>query len=453
MDQVKRMVEDASGGEKFEAFTTVYKFDQQSAVRYWAWGVLIALIIILFLPWTQNISARGNVTTPRQEQRPQELNAIIGGRIVKWYVKEGDLVKKGDTILQLAEVKVDYLDPNLVGRTKDQLEAKKSAVENYKGKVTTIDQQLKFLEQALQLKLNELENKITQQRFKIRSDSMELIAAENDYKFKQEQYKRQKVMYDSGVVSLLTLEQRNQALQDAMAKRTSAEIKLGNARQELTRLQIELNGERQQYLEKISKAQGDRFTTTSQIATGEGEVAKLENLYTSYDMRNQLYYVTAPQDGQVIKAMKAGLNEMVKEGDMLVEIVPTDYQYAVEIFVRPVDLPLVAKGQKVRFIFDGFPAIVFSGWPQASYGTFGGVVSAVESSVSPNGKFRVLVVEDREDKPWPKALKMGTGASGIALLKDVPIWYELWRNINGFPPDFYQPTEKADGKDKTAAKK
>ncbi len=34
--------------------------------------------------------------------------------------------------------------------------------------------------------------------------------------------------------------------------------------------------------------------------------------------------------------------------------------------------------------------------------------------------------------------EIGTGASGIAILNDVPIWYEIWRNINGFPPDYYQ---------------
>jgi hypothetical protein len=101
------------------------------------------------------------------------------------------------------------------------------------------------------------------------------------------------------------------------------------------------------------------------------------------------------------------------------------------------DLPLVNIGQPVRFWFDGFPAIVFSGWPQASYGTFGGVVSAVERNVNEEGKFRVLVSEDPNDSPWPDQLRMGAGAQGMALLKNVPVWYELWRNINGFPPDYY----------------
>ncbi|KYP14237.1 HlyD family efflux transporter periplasmic adaptor subunit [Flavihumibacter sp. CACIAM 22H1] len=447
MEHVKETIARQAPGKQFSSFDAVYMINRSSKVKYWMLGVLGTLVVCLFLPWTQNIRSRGAVTTPRQEQRPQELNAIIGGRIVNWHVKEGDLVKKGDTILQLAEVKVDYLDPNLVPRTKEQLTAKQDAVENYKGKITTINQQLVFLKEGLEIKVRELENKIQQQQFKIRSDSMELQAAQNDFAFKQEQYKRQRVLYDSGVASLLSLEQRSQAVQDALAKRTSAEIKLTNSFQELTRLQLELNGERQQYLEKISKAEGERFTTSSQIATGMGDIAKLENLYTSYDIRNQLYYVVAPQDGQVTKARKSGLNEVVKEGEMLVEIVPSNYQYAVEVFVKPVDLPLVAPGQKVRFVFDGFPAIVFSGWPEASYGTFGGLITAVESSVSANGLFRVLVTEDPNDKPWPKTLRMGTGAIDIALLKDVPIWYELWRNINGFPPDYYVPQKtEADGK-------
>ena len=127
----------------------------------------------------------------------------------------------------------------------------------------------------------------------------------------------------------------------------------------------------------------------------------------------------------MVQAAKAGIGEIVKEGDMIAKIVPDRMQYAVELFVRPVDLPLVRQGGQVMFLFDGFPAIVFSGWPRASSGTFKGKVIAVEKMINPNGKFRVLVAEDPKDKPWPKELNMGTGANGLALLNDVPVWYEL----------------------------
>lgn len=440
--------------EKLElkSYSQIYQIDRQSHVGRWATWFIVVLAIIVFLPWTQNIRARGLITTLKQEERPQQIPTQIAGRVVKWHVNEGDYVKKGDTLVQITEVKDEYLDPSLLKRTEEQIEAKQRANENYQYKANTTGQQIGALLMSRDLKISELDNKISQQKMKIRSDSAELGAVQNDFNIKTEQFKRQRVLYDSGVAALVLLEQRNQALQEATAKKMSAEIKLSNAKQELLRLSIEKNGEIQQYAEKISKAEGDRFQSISQIQTGQGEVAKLKNQYSNYNIRNGLYTLTAPQDGQVVQAKISGIGEILKEGDILVEIVPTNVQYAVEMFVRPVDLPLISKGQTVRFLFDGFPAIVFSGWPNASYGTFAGEVSAVESSVSSNGKFRVLVKENPGEKRWPRELMMGTGAQAIALLKDVPIWYELWRNINGFPPEFYQPAKEADPKALTGEK-
>jgi multidrug efflux pump subunit AcrA (membrane-fusion protein) len=422
----------------------LYRSGRETKIKYWFYGFMVFVAITFFIPWTQNISTAGNVTTLRQEQRPQEINTVIAGKVAKWFVKEGDYVKAGDTIIELAEVKDAYLDPELLKRTKEQIEAKLGAIESYQGKANVQGQQLIVLQKTLSFKLSEIENKISQQRMKINSDSMDMLAAINDYKIKTAQYERQLTMYDSGLVSLTQLETRNQAKQDAQAKKNNAEIKFNNSRQELLRFQIEQNSARQEYIEKMQKVEGDRYQVLSEIATGEGEVAKLENQYMNYNVRQGLYFITAPQDGQVIKARKAGLGEVVKEGEMIVEIVPDNMQYAVEIFVRPVDVPLLAKGQHVQFLFDGYPALVFTGWPKSSFGTFSGKVVAIESSLSKNGKFRVLVAEDSTKKSWPKTLRVGAGAQGILLLNDVPVWYELWRNINGFPPDFYTPKQAAD---------
>jgi hypothetical protein len=152
-----------------------------------------------------------------------------------------------------------------------------------------------------------------------------------------------------------------------------------------------------------------------------------------------MYVITAPQDGQVVQVKKSGIGEIIKDGESIGTVVPAGLSnFAVEVFVRPVDLPLIDRGQKVRLIFDGFPTIVFTGWPEGSYGTFGGEIVAFENTISENGMFRVLVTPDRDDKPWPRQIKVGSGAKSIVLLKNVSIWYELWRNINGFPPDYYK---------------
>lgn len=426
----------------YQSYSLIYQYNKKSRVRYWFYCCLGLFILFLFLPWTQNIRAKGDVTTLYQDQRPQQVNTIIGGRVMKWYIKEGDYVKAGDTLVQLTEVKTDYLDPGLLQRTQEQLAGKQRSVEFYKSKVGVNGRQIDAINNGLQLKLNQLLNKLSQLQLKVQADSAETAAALNDLTIATLQYNRQKNMYDSGLVSLTQLETRNQQYQHALAKKISAENKLANSKQDLTITRIEMNALQQENIEKVAKVQGDQFQSLTQIASGQADIAKLENQFASYSIRNGMYSVIASQSGQVVKAQKAGIGEFVKDGDMIAEIVPDKVQYAVEMFVKPLDLPLLAPGQKVRLLFDGFPAIVFSGWPQASSGTFGGVIAAIENNVSGNGKFRVLVKEDPTDKPWPKQLKIGTGAQGIALLKDVPVWYELWRNINGFPPDYYQSNQE-----------
>lgn len=433
---------------KLSSFQSIYHIEKNSRIKKWMLWTVIILLVILFLPWTQNIRATGSVTTLQQDQRPQEVNSVIPGSVVKWYVKEGDYVHAGDTLLQLGEVKTDYFDPELLKRTSEQVGAKQKSIENYNNKAGTAQLQVVALRNALELKLNSIDNKLQQQYLKVASDSNDLIAAQNELSIYNRQLDAGKIMYDSGSIALIELEKRRANFQNGIAKKISIENKFLQNKQEINNLLIEKRSALQEYTDKIAKAEGDRFSAISAAASEESEVAKLRNLYANYDARNKLYYVRAPQSGQITKAKKAGIGEMLKEGDMLVEIVPEKVQFAVQLFIDPMDLPLISIGQKVRFIFDGFPAIVFSGWPQSSIGTFGGKVAAIETNVSTNGKFRVLVKEDDPTHPWPKQLRMGGGAKGIALLKDVRVYYELWRIINGFPPEYYQSETSNNGGNK-----
>ena len=402
---------------------------------------------MLFLPWTQNIKVQGNVSTLYQDQRPQQLNSPIPGKIIKWYVKNGDYVKKGDTLLQLSEVKEDYLDPLLVKRTEQQVDAKKGLQKYYEAKVGTTNSQLQALNSARDLKLSQLKVKISQLNNKLAGEEAELVAVNNELKMTSDQYERQKKMYDEGLVSLTQFQQRSVSYQNALAKKTATENKLAQTRQEIVNVSIEQNATIQDYNEKLSKTEGDRFQSMGQIEGSDGDIAKLENQVANYRARQGLYFVIASQDGQVVQINKAGIGEILKDGESIATIVPDKVDYAVEIYIKPVDLPLVKEGQRVMCIFDGFPAIVFSGWPNSSYGTFAGKVIAIENNISANGMFKALVIQDKNEKQWPPKIKMGTGVQGIAILNDVPIWYELWRNINGFPPDYYEVKTEKSAKD------
>jgi len=425
----------------------IYRANKISNVKKWFWGFFIFLIIFLFLPWTQNISTSGTVTTLYQDQRPQELNSVIPGRITKWWVKEGDFVNKGDTILELADVKDDYLDTNLVKRTEAQLEAKEQKIIFYNEKINAIVNQIDAIENGRDLKLKSLENKLEQFKRKLVSDSAEVVAAEMENNIANQQLIRGKQMFAQGVIPLTELEKRTAQHNKTMAVFTEKQQKYLNTKQDLIITKLEMNSVQQDAADKIFKSKSEIAISKSEIATTDGDVAKNQNQLSNYITRGKQRWLIAPQSGQIIKAKKSGINEIVKEGEMIVEIVPNKVNYAVELFVEPMDLILINIGQPVRLIFDGFPAIVFSGWPRNSYGTFVGRVVAIESNRNENGKFRILAVPDVNEKPWPLELKLGAGVKGFALLKNVQIWYELWRQINGFPPDYYKPVNTSENTD------
>ena len=442
---------DEATGKKYSAYNSIYSVDIESRIKNIFWGLLIVLIIILFVPWTQNINTSGVVTTQFQEQRPQQINSIIPGKIIKWWVKEGDYVQKGDTIVELADTKDDYLDPKLIERTNDQLTAKKQKVDFYDSKISNINGQLKAIEAGFKLKEASIKNKIEQLERKILIDSADLSAAKIDLEVGTNQYNRAGKMLNDGIISLVDYERRTQSFNKAKAGFQEKQQKFLNTKQDVLIARIELNTLKQDVNDKLFKLKGDIANSNSEKSTVIAEVAKNENELSNYRIRGSQKWLIAPQTGQIIKAKKAGINEIVKEGEMIVEIVPNSFLYAVELFVKPMDLALLNKGQDVRLQFDGYPAIVFSGWPNSSYGTFAGKISAIETNRNENGQFRVLIVPDEKDKKWPSNLKIGTGAQGFALLNNVPIWYELWRQLNGFPPDFYKVEIK--GKDTKANEK
>ena len=442
---------DEETGKKYSAYNSIYSVDIESRIKNIFWGLFFVLIFILFVPWTQNINTSGIVTTQFQEQRPQQINSIIPGKIIKWWVKEGDFVQKGDTIVELADTKDDYLDPRLIERTNDQLIAKKQKVEFYDNKITNIKGQLIAIEEGFKLKEATIKNKIQQLERKILIDSAELAAANVDLQVGTNQYNRAGKMLNDGIISLVDYERRTQSFNKAKAGFQEKQQKFLNTKQDVLIARIELNSLKQEVNDKLFKLKGDIANSNTEKSTVIAEVAKNENELSNYRIRGSQKWLLAPQTGQIIKAKKAGINEIVKEGEMIVEIVPNSFLYAVELFVKPMDLALINKGQDVRLQFDGYPAIVFSGWPNSSYGTFAGKISAIETNRNENGQFRVLIIPDQKEKNWPSNLKIGTGAQGFALLNDVPIWYELWRQLNGFPPDFY--TIEVKGKDIKANEK
>lgn len=415
----------------------------------------IVLLTILFLPWTQIVQGRGFVTTLEPNQRPQSIESRIAGRIEKWYVMEGQIVKEGDTIVHISEITDKYFDPLLLSRAQSQITAKNFSLDSYMEKVKSLNFQIGALKEERQLKLEQAQNKLMQANLKVESDSIDLEASRTQVTIAERQYERTESLEKEGLKAVTDLEAKRLQLQNSQAKVISQKNKLLASRNEVINAQIEISSIKANYQEKISKAESNKFSALSGQYDTEAQRTKLETDFANFNVRSGMRYITAPQDGFVNKALQSGIGETFKSGTQIVSIMPLEIDLAVETFVDPIDLPLLHPGEHIRIIFDGWPAIFFSGWPNLSYGTYGGEIVAVSRTMDPQkGKFRVLIKEDPEEQPWPDVIRAGSGAKTLALLNDVPVWYEVWRQINGFPPDYYKPKDsnKSDNKNQNTGK-
>lgn len=427
--------------QEFKSYQAVTDPLPRQVFGRWLGAFFVIAVLLLFCPWTQNVQTEGRVTTLRPEQRPQTIHATIAGRIERWFVAEGQLVKKGDTIALLSEVKTEYFDPKLVGRTSAQVDAKTSSLATYGEKLAALDRQISALFLEQENKMRQLENKVEQSRLKSEADFREIEAAKIAAENAEKQATRMSELFQKGLNSLTQLENARAKAQESAAKLTAAKNKYDAAVQELASAQLALRNNQNEFQAKLSKAQSDRQSALSDRFDAQASLQKLEVDRANYSARAGFYTIIAPQDCYITKALKPGIGEILKEGEPLVSIMPSAYELAVEMFVKPVDLPLISVGSDIRFVFDGWPAFVFSGWPGLNFGTFKGRVAAVDNNISENGKFRVLVAPDEKADAWPDKIRPGGGARCIAMLEDVPLYYEIWRKINGFPPEFYKKAD------------
>ena len=325
-------------------------------------------------------------------------------------MQEGQFVTKGDTIAIISEVKEKYFDPQMLGRLREVIGSKENSLQSKDMKAQALKRQINALQDGMR-------NKMVQTKAKLEAERVRFDNAKN-------QYERNKKLFEAGNIPLTKF-------QDIEYKYQGAEADFVNAEIEIDRAQAE-------YLDKINKAESDLNNTLSEQFETQAEIAKLRNELTNMEIRSQQYFILAPQSGIVVKATQAGIGETIKEGDPVCTIMPQSDDVAVEMHVKAMDVPLISKGRKVRIEFDGFPALQFSGWPSVSVGSFGGSVEVIDYVNSKPGEFRILVIPDKSDEKWPKQIRNGSGTQGWVMLDDVPVWYEIWRQLNGFPPSLYE---------------
>lgn len=306
-----------------------------NSIKYLIVLFLLLCIFLAFTPWYQTSSGKGRLIAFDPNERQTQITALVSGRIKEWYVIDGEVVKKGQKLVEIIDN-----DPDFIERIIQERDSLKNQNES-----------LKLVTQTAQLNFD-----------------------------------RQKKLFEQGISSQKSFEDSKIKLEELRAKQSQAAAKLSQAEVKLSRQNTQM--------------------------------------------------ITAPQDGAIYISQFSSLSARIKEGQPIATFIPDLKHPAVEMYIDPNDMPLVYPGRKVRLQFEGWPAIQFSGWPSRAIFTFGGIVSVVDQFVSDNGKLRIIVSPDENDEHWPDSqfLRVGAQASGWVLLNQVKVGYEIWRQLNDFPP-------------------
>ena len=412
-------------------YSALHLVETPRALRTLAWmmAALVgaALIALVIVPWQQTVLGSGRVVAYAPFDRIQTIAAPVDGRVRQAWVIEGSKVEAGDPILEIVDN-----DPSILQRLEAQRIALESQLASGKERVSLFDRQIAALGDAQRLAVSAARNQVEVAAAETRSAGHALDGARAAADQALLNFKRQRELVAEGLVSGLDFEVAERMHREAQAKLNQARQALEAARSAEQGRRDELGRIETEATAGIESARGSRESASVEVAALTERLATLDTRIAQQSTQ----LVTAPRAGTVFRLFAAPGAELVKAGDPVVSLIPDTESRAVELWVSGNDVPLVQKDRPVRLQFEGWPAVQFSGWPSVAVGTFGGRVALVDPSDDGAGRFRILIVPDEQDQPWPETpfLRQGVRANGFVLLDQVSLGYELWRQANGFPP-------------------
>lgn len=403
-----------------------------AAPRRIARRLFLAIIAFLFFgalaPWQQNLSGAGQVVAFAPDQRSQPVQATISGLVTRWHVIEGQVVEEGDVLVELSDN-----DPERLNRLSSQVEAAETRLEAYQSAVRAYEERLEAVRRSQRAQIATARQEVTIAQQSLAAQREALAAAEASLATNELQQRRIRDLAGEGLAS-----QRDRELAELGAANATAALATQRAR--ARGAEASLASKRAALEQAQASTDAEIRSATAALRSAETDVASANASLLSAQS------TLAQQAAQVVRAPRAGTVQRVSvqqgvqisRGTTLATIVPATETRSVALYVDGNDAALITPGRPVRLQFEGWPAVQFSGWPSIAVGTFGGKVAFVDPSDDGNGDFRVMVVPDPDDEPWPTArfLRQGTRAKGWVLLEEVSVGFELWRQLNGFPPAY-----------------
>lgn len=448
--KVRSLIPDGSGSEdtsvdELAASTKLLSWEAAQLPNGWRFSSrLPILLLVLFVlsifvvPWTQTVTVTGQMSAYTPYERPQDIEAQITGRIKQWHVLEGDRVKTGDLILELEDNDPNFMSPNLLIFLDQRKKALEKTQQAALARVDQLDRRIVEMRNLVKAAVPSAEARVVEAGNRVREAHQKVEAAKIAAITAALNVERHKQLAKRGLVSQRELELTVQADTASQAELEGMQANLHAAEQAMKSLGFGRDQVSAEMLQRLLDAEASRDASVAEAARSSDQLADVSLRLSNAEQRRLAGKIVAPIDGTVVKMSKVGAGETVRQGDTVIRLSPTSTDKAVEMTADGLDAPLLNAGRKVKILFYGIPAIPLPAWPELMAGTYSGVIKVIDQVDDGKGNYRFWVVPDHQDRSWPEQshVRQGTKVMGWVILNRVPLWYELWRRFNLFPPDY-----------------
>lgn len=367
--------------------------------RMIAWPIIILLTVMLvwanFAKLDEVAVATGHVSP---ESKTKVVQHLEGGIVDQLFVKEGDMVKEGASLVRLnlatsgvnREELAVRLDAQILTKARLEAEANGTQLKLPEEVAAKRAIQAQAEQRAYEAELRELastrsrlQQQVKQKELEVQELESKRRAISNNYKLGQERLR----MSNELLKNNLTPKMEHLSLQ-ADVEQMEGELRtLGPSIQRASAAVAEIKQQMEQELLK--------FRREAQTKLGEAEqaIARLTELLHEATDQGRRAEIKSPIEGIVKNIRFNTIGGVVKPGDAIMEIVPTGDKLVVDGRLNPTDRGYVSEGQHA--------VVKISTYDFIRYGSLDGSVILVGSDSSADEKgvpyFRVVV---ETEKTW-----------------------------------------------------
>lgn len=404
--------------------------------RIWAISgiILIVLIGMLFLPWRQTVQGEGVLIAYNPSERVHFVSATIDGFIDVFHVSENEHVSKGMKIFTMIDLDKDYAK-----RVYSMKESLEQQYKNTQQEISVLEENKASMVEQKKIRTELYRAQYTQAEEQLKSFRIKRKAHVNNYKIELSNYKRIKQLYKENIESKRSYERAENSYINAKTKLDKTDIDIKVQKRHL-RMIVQ---EQSQFIKEIENSIRGIDNSILSVQTRLNMLKREQERQLSDIARYETSVVLAEKDGYTMRILKNDKNTYIKKGEPVIQFSPDVSERSVLLKISDFNMPLIKEGLSVRIRFHGWPVLHIPGWPAIRFGTFGGIIKKVDPVLHEKGYYYAYIVEDPKE-PWPsqKELRLGTSSTVWVALSNVPIWYQLWRLMNAFPPNMVTPEKK-----------